>query len=230
MNLWLPGAERIPTKHTGSSMVGGPAICTHHVTVSPRGSYNFIRGYLASKGYEPTLLLDPWTGERAQFLPANRSAYALEHPAGMPETNREGSVHVQIEWLWPAMPNQYHANDITKAPAFADLWADLIPWLEELGVPSRWTFGGPLNTSKDPKVWKVGGHRGHRNAPGNSHVDSLSCRKPPAWELSPPLHAPTRAIIGEATNALNGRRKKLNAADRKTVRELRKATNRVLGL
>lgn len=175
MNLWLPGAERIPTTHAGSSMVGGPAMCTHHITVSAKGSYNAIRGYLVSKGYEPHLLLDPTTGQRGQYLPANRSAYALEHPSGTPETNRQGAVNVQIEWVWPSM-----ADDITKAPYFADIWADLIPWLEQLHVPSIWTFGYG-SRSRSATTWRKGGHRGHVNAPGNSHVDNLPAPFPPRW-------------------------------------------------
>ena len=229
--LWLPGAEKVAGPHSaGGTMAGGNALCTHHITGTGKGTFPGTRDYLVRMGYEPTLILDPFTGARAQFLPANRSAYALEHPAGQPETNREGKIHVQIEWFWPAMPNQYNANDITKAPHFAEIWADLIPWLEDLGVPSRWTFGSPLSTSKDPKTWKQGGHRGHRNAPGNSHVDSLSCRRAPAWSTEQPRLQPgTRASLGEALNALNGRRKALtNRDDRQLVTQLRDAANTVL--
>lgn len=189
MKLWLPGAERIPTDHVGGLMLGGPGICTHHITVSSKGSYNFIRGYLVSKGYEPTLLLDPTTGQMGQYLPADRSAFALEHPTGMPETNRQGKVNVQIEWVWPSM-----SEDITKAPHFDAIWAVLIPWLEQLGVASVWTFGFG-STSRDALTWKKGGHRGHVNAPANTHVDSLPAVKPPPWRIRKPLTAKRRRQI-----------------------------------
>jgi len=205
--LWLPGATKINGPHSqGGTMAGGEGLCTHHITVTPTGSYGATREFLLKMGYEPTLILDPTTGERGQFLPANRSAYALEHPSGQPETNRQGSVHVQIEWLWPSM-----AKDITKAPKFAELWADLIPWLEQLGVPSLWTFGSPLNASRDPKLWVKGGHRGHRNAPANSHDDSLPCKTPPPWhQLKPkpkaqPLGPATRLLARSLTKRLKGR-------------------------
>lgn len=191
MKLWLPGAENIPGPHQtgGSMMVGGPGICTHHITVSPKGSYNSIRGYLVRMGYEPTLILDPTTGQMGQYLPANRSAFALEHPAGQPETNRQGKVNVQIEWVWPSM-----SEDITRAPHFAAIWAVLVPWLEQLGVAPVWTFGFG-SKSRDALMWKKGGHRGHVNAPANSHVDNLPAAKPPPWRSKPRLTAKQRRRI-----------------------------------
>jgi len=199
-------------------MVGGNALCTHHITASSKGSYPAVSRYLVKMGFEPTLNLDPTTGQRGQYLPANRSAYALEHPAGQPETNREGSVNVQIEWVWPSM-----TDDITKAPHFAAIWADLIPWLEALGVPSLWTFGNPAATSRDAKVWRKAGHRGHKNAPANTHVDSLPCKTSPPWTVAPPMTDAHRTLIHDATTVLNGRRHGLNAEDCKAVAELNSA-------
>jgi hypothetical protein len=186
---WLPGANHVPGNHAaGLSLVGGNCLLTHHITVSPKTSFASTRDYLVHEGYEPTLLLDPWEGHRAQFVPGDRGAYALMHPAGCPETNREGRIHIQVEWLCPDMN-----TDITTAPHFAGQWRDLCVWSHALGVPYVWTFGHPLNTSRDPQTWKRGGHRGHRNAPDNDHVDSLPCVKPPAWPAAPAPPAPTPA-------------------------------------
>lgn len=174
MKLWLPGAEKIPGAHAkGLPMLGGNCLVTHHITVTGKGSYAGTKSVLLREGFEPTLLLDPTTGQRGQFLPANRGAYALEHNG--PPTNTEGAVHVQIEWVWPLME-----DDITKAPHFAEIWADLIPWLDQLGVPRTWPFGFK-SKSRSAVAWKAAGHRGHINAPGNSHVDNLPAVKRPAW-------------------------------------------------
>jgi hypothetical protein len=122
VNVWLPGAEHIKGKHSvGLPLSGGNCLATMHITASPKGSYKGTRDYLVRMGFEPTLILDPTTGERGQFLPGNRGAYALEHPAGTPATNTAGSIHVQVEWVWPDM-----RQDITKAPHFAEQWADLV--------------------------------------------------------------------------------------------------------
>lgn len=180
MNVWLPGAEHIKGKHSvGLPLSGGNCLATMHITASPKGSYKGTRDYLVRMGFEPTLILDPTTGERGQFLPGNRGAYALEHPAGTPATNTAGSIHVQVEWVWPDM-----RQDITKAPHFAEQWADLVAWLDELGVPRDWPFGFH-SSAKTLRLWLEGGYRGHVNCPNNSHVDNLPAKTQPAWPLTP---------------------------------------------
>jgi hypothetical protein len=206
-------------------MLGGECMVTHHVTGTGKGTFDGTSAFLVRMGYEPTLLLDPWTGERVQYLPANRSAYALEHPAGQPETNRQGKVHVQIEWLWPAM-----SADITKAPHFAELWADLIPWLDDLGIPRRWPFGF-TSTAKTLSKWTQGGHRGHVNAPGNSHCDNLPAPRQPAWPSeAKPLIPATRDAAVSLTKNLNGRQHPTDAEGRRVLVSLLSSVNRVLDL
>ena len=184
MNLWLPGAEKIRGPHqNGLTLLGGNCLATMHITASPKGSYRGTRDYLVRMGFEPTLILDPTTGDRGQFLPGNRGAYALEHPSGTPATNTEGRIHVQVEWVWPDM-----RQDITKAPHFAEQWRDLVAWLDALGVPREWPFGFS-SSSKNAATWRKGGYRGHVNCPSNSHVDNLPAATQPAWPLSPARRA-----------------------------------------
>lgn len=224
MNVWLPGAERISGKHAGGlTMLGGNALCTHHITVTGRGSYSGTKAALLSEGYEPTLILDPTTGRAGQFLPANRGAFALEHATA--PTNTEGRIHVQIEWVWPAM-----AGDITQAPHFAALWDELIPWLRQLGVPDVWPFGF-TSTSRNARTWKKGGHRGHINAPGNSHVDNLPARRQPAWPGAlHPLTAEHRAQADELTAAMSRRHDPLVDADRTRLTALATAVAHALNV
>lgn len=183
MNLWLPGAERIPNPHgLGLPMLGGGHFCTHHITVTGEGSYDGSKRALLNEGYEPTLLVDPVLGKIGQFLPGDRGGYALEHTTA--ETNTAGTIHIQIEWVWPDMQ-----HDITKAKHFDECWQRVVHWCDELGIPREWPFGFH-GTSRDVATWQRSGHRGHVNAPGNSHVDNLPALVQPAWpvEAKPATH------------------------------------------
>lgn len=176
-SLWLPGAERISGVHSaGLPMNGNPGhYFTHHITVTPKGSYEGAKNVLLHERYEPTLVLDPVAGKRGQFLPGNRGAYALEHLSGEPETNMEGQIHIQCEWVWPSMD-----EDITRAPHFEAQWQAVVEWARQLGVPDAWPFGFK-STAKTLSKWRTSGHRGHVNAPGNSHSDNLPAPTRPAW-------------------------------------------------
>lgn len=172
MQDWLPGAEVIGGPHQdGGSMVGGPYKMTHHITTG--GSFDFLKGYLVEKGYEPTLLIDPIYGRIGQFLPASRSAYALEHN-GAPETNRMGVVNIQIEWCWNTMDDP----TITNAPKFWDVWKAALSFARANKVPDYLPFTSFYSTSRDSGLWQQSGHAGHRNAPNQfqGHTDSLPVR------------------------------------------------------
>lgn len=222
-NLWLPGAEKIPGRHSaGLPMLGGAGhYATHHITVSGKGSYDPIKGVLLREGFEPTIQADPVLGKFGQFLPANRGAYALEHNG--PPTNTAGSIHVQIEWVWPAM-----AEDITKAPHFAEMWRELVEWCDQLGIPRAWPFGFK-STAKTLAKWQTSGHRGHVNAPGNSHSDNLPAPTAPAWPVAPrrpgPMADEAMAAIALLTPRLNRRKQPYDAATRTKLRDLRAAIN-----
>lgn len=229
MSVWLKDAELLPgAKTRGGSMVGGECIGTHHITVTKKGTAGTVNDILMRENFEPTLLLDPYENGRYQFLPADKSAYALEHRSGTPETNREGKIHVQIEWLWYSM-----SDDISKAPHFFDIWNDLIPWMEDLGIPSVWTFGSPFSNSRNPVTWKKAGHRGHRNAPYNSHVDGLAWKNPvwPSVDTSTPLAASTLEALHKFTSNISHRRTQAVAKQhRDDLRRARAQIDRVLNI
>lgn len=147
-------------------MIGGEAKVTHHITTG--GSYDFLKGYLVQIGYEPTLLVDPVHGNIAQFLPASRGAYALKHTTY--QTNDQGSVNIQIEWMWDSMSNL----TIDKSPKWAEVWGKVLAFARANGVPDHIPFGS-INTqsSRDENLWVKGGHACHFNAPGNDHSDGL---------------------------------------------------------
>lgn len=236
MNLWLPGAEKITGPHArGLTMDGTKGhYCTHHITVTPKGSYDGVKAVLLREGFEPTLLVDPVAGKVGQFLPGNKGGFALEHPSGGPTTNTEGTVHVQIEWVWPAMWRRLHPSlDITRAPHFDRLWHDVIVWLDQLDVPRTWPFGFH-STSRDVGKWRTSGHRGHVNAPSNSHVDNLPAARQPAWPVvTYPLTETHQAEVGDLTDTFTRRvagRRPFTAADRSHVTDLVEAANAALNV
>lgn len=165
MQDWMPGAEIVPTRHKGNTMLGGPAKCTHHITTG--GGFDFLKGYLVAKGFEPTLLVHPVSGRYAQFIPASKGGYAMEHTTD--PTNTQGSRHIQIEWCWDSMASL----TITDAPQFWPVWRKVLAFLRANGVHDQFPFGAPVISSRRSLLWKTGGHAGHLNAPGNSHVDAL---------------------------------------------------------
>ena len=176
---WMKGAERIPGIHQAGLPMDGTKgrYVTHHITVTGKGSYDGAKSVLLHERYEPTLIVDPTNGKIGQFVPAGRGAYALEHNG--PTTNTEGQVNIQIEWVWPSM-----SDDITKAKYFDECWRRVVAFARNNGVPDVWPFGFH-STSKDVGKWQTSGHRGHVNAPGNSHSDNLPAKHQPAWPARP---------------------------------------------
>lgn len=179
--LWLPGADRVPGPHAaGGSMAGGPPRCTHHITwdaLGPHGerpSFDGVRDYLISMGYEPTLMIDPILGRRAQFLPANRSAYALRNARGGVETNRDGDAHIQVEWFFSpgCVVNGTRYDDLTETPMRG--LDEVLALCESYGIPSTWAVGQPTwrSSPRSVDVWtSTAGHYGHSQVPENDHTD-----------------------------------------------------------
>lgn len=170
------------------NMVGGPPKATHHITADQLASdgsrlisLDGVSRYLLDVGYEPHVVIDPFTGEMRQLLEASSSGWALEHPEGGPQTNRQGVVNLQVEWfftpgtLWEG---RRYAT-LTDTPMLG-LGAFLV-WCDSWGVPRTAPLApGDRNATR----WAQGGHFGHYNAPLNSHVDPI---------------VPIAAILGHTT-------------------------------
>lgn len=160
-------------------MAGGPPRVTHHITwdaLDSKGrqpSFDAVRNYLVSAGFEPTLMVCPFTGRIAQFLPANRSAFAVQNKPGGVETNRQGSVNVQVEWFFTpgcvVNGNKYAALTDTPMRGLAEVMTLARSW----GIPDVWPLGVPdWRSRRDANVWtQQAGHYGHSQVPENSHTD-----------------------------------------------------------
>ena len=178
-DLWMPGAERQP-EGNGGSMAGGPARACWHITwdsLDERGrqpGFDNIAGYLKNVNYAPHLMWDPWTGRIVQFYPANQSARALEHPAGTAETNRQGSVCIQIEVFFSpgAVRDGKRYDTVADTPCRG--LPEIMAWLRSWGVADEWPSGWPAwsGNSRSLANWRTrSGHYGHCHVPANTHSD-----------------------------------------------------------
>lgn len=148
-------------------MLGGARRVVWHRTVGQDFAGN--AGYLAREGYEPHILWDPTTGQLGQYIAANLSGYALEHPSGTTQTNREGEVCIQIE-----VADHGQSWDITATKMLG--WPSLRAWLASLGIPEVWPMGAPpaLGCRNEAPVgtWMSSpGHYSHSQVPANHHTD-----------------------------------------------------------
>lgn len=176
VDLWMPGAQKLPVGNEGA-MEGGPARATHHITSNEHDwTFKNEKGWFTGggAGVAPHLLADPFTGEVAQFFPANSRSLSLKN-AGDVRTNRTGKYNIQIEWVFTegetVNGKVYHSLKETPLKP----WPAIRAWLRSLGIVDGWPGGVPTSFSRDTvslDTWlHHGGHYGHNQVPGNDHVD-----------------------------------------------------------
>lgn len=178
-DLWMPGAEHQPQSN-GGGMAGGPPRAVMHITwdsLSKAGAqpkFDDVSRYLKTAGYCPHLMWDPWSGRVVQYYPASSSARALSHPSGTAETNRMGSVCIQIEVFF----SPGTVRDGRRYEAVADTPCKgldkIVAWLRSWGIPDTWPAGWPKwdGNSRRVATWKgKAGYYGHCHVPANTHTD-----------------------------------------------------------
>lgn len=175
-DLWYPGAERHDVGNHGA-MEGGPARVTHHTTSNPNDwTFKNELGWFVGGGRDvaPHILADPFTGQVAQFFPADSRSLSLKN-AGTVRTNRTGKYNIQIEWVFTKgeVVNGKRYDSLKDTPLKA--WPGLRAWLRSLGIVDGFPGGVPTSFSRDTvdlATWlNKGGHYGHNQVPGNDHVD-----------------------------------------------------------
>lgn len=171
-DIWLAGSE-IRRVHDGWNMDGGRVAVLHHITydsLHPDGTriitLSGVSDYLNDKGYQPHVVIDPFTGEAISLLPADVGGSALR------ANNRSGGILYQIEWLFTpgTVYNGVEYPQLTDTPmlgldrvmALAASWG--IPAVSPLGSGDR-----------NPGVFfNESGHYGHFNAPSpDDHSDPV---------------------------------------------------------
>ncbi|NUS26132.1 MAG: peptidoglycan-binding protein [Streptomyces sp.] len=174
--LWMPGATRHVLSDTGA-MNGGPARAVWHITANDH-DWNFANelGWFTGGGASmaPHLLWDPFSGEIAQFFPADSRSLSLQN-AGDVRTNRTGRYCVQIETVFTAGETVNGKKYATVRDTPCKGLGAIVSWLRSLGIADAWPGGAPTAFARDTvslDTWlKLGGHYGHNQIPGNSHVD-----------------------------------------------------------
>lgn len=176
VDLWLPGASKHDLGNHGA-MDGGPARVTWHIT-SNTNDHTFANeyGWFTGGGADvaPHILWDPFTGQIAQFFPADSRSLSLQN-AGTVRTNRTGKYNIQIEIV-------FTENEVVNGKRYASVAETpckgldgIVAWVRSLGVPDVWPGGSPTGFSRDTvslATWtSQGGHYGHNQVPGNTHVD-----------------------------------------------------------
>ncbi|ELP67715.1 hypothetical protein STRTUCAR8_08541 [Streptomyces turgidiscabies Car8] len=174
--LWMPGAARHSLGNTGA-MDGGPARAVWHIT-SNEHDWTFTNelGWFTGGGADvaPHLLWDPFTGEIAQFFPADSRSLSLQN-AGSVRTNRTGKYCIQIETVFTAGETVGGRTYATVRDTPCKGLSGIVAWLRSLGIADGWPGGAPVAFARDTvsiDTWMgSGGHYGHNQVPGNSHVD-----------------------------------------------------------
>lgn len=176
VDLWLPGVEKHDVGNHGA-MEGGPARATWHTTSNPNDhTFKNEKGWFTGggAGVAPHLLWDPFTGEIAQFFPADSRALALKNADGV-RTNRTGRYNIQIEIVFTA--NEVVGGKVYKTVADTPRknLDKIVSWLRSLGIEDHFPGGEITGLHRDTvslKTWlEESGHYGHNQVPGNDHVD-----------------------------------------------------------
>jgi hypothetical protein len=212
--LWLPDAEHYDLgDHAPTD--GGPAKAIAHITwdrnatrakPQPHVSFGRLLSYFtgAGRGSAPHILWDPFTGQLAQFYPANSRSKSVADKAGGTRTNRAGKVVIQVEAVffpWTIYDGRAYEK-LTDTPLKG--WRELHAWIKSWGVPNSWPMGRPtsFDSNRSESVWRAkGGWYGHSQVPENDHQDpgtwpvfprSTAKPKPPAAKPKPkPKPKPT---------------------------------------
>lgn len=175
-DLWMPGAARHSLGNTGV-MSGGPARAVWHITSNAKDwTFKNELGWFTGGGADvaPHLLWDPFTGQIAQFFPADSRSLSLQND-GAVKTNRTGKYCVQIETVFTAGETVGGKKYATVRDTPCKGLDGIMTWLRSLGIADTWPGGAPTAFARDTvalDTWlNHGGHYGHHQIPGNSHVD-----------------------------------------------------------
>lgn len=171
---WLGGAKVIKAVTDGGSMKGGNPRATWHTTENDpkKTSATAIANFLNRSRNCVHIVWNPVTGEIVQMIPANRAGRGLRNKAGGVETNRAGSVNIQIEVVGQAA-HPFTTNECKNLDV-------IVAWLRTHGIKDVFPAGTPRaypasygesNPQRSIESWTKNGHFGHSQVPENSHGD-----------------------------------------------------------
>lgn len=204
---WMPGAERHSVGNTAPCDKAFPAKAIAHITWDKNATKSnplplvpfenlvnyFVRTDAVNKA--PHLLWNPFTGQIAQFFPADSRSKSVMDLDGNTRTNRAGAVVIQIEALffpYCTVEGKTYAH-LTDTPCKG--WDKIQEWTESWGVLLKWPMGFPNGqSSRDERIWETeGGWYGHSQVPENTHTDPVTWpsfifpAKPVTTKSAPPF-------------------------------------------
>ncbi|MEU0788025.1 peptidoglycan-binding domain-containing protein [Streptomyces sp. NPDC006173] len=206
--LWMPDAEHYDLGDHAPCDAGLPAKAIAHVTMDrsataakpePHVSFGRLLTYFTGAGSSmaPHILWDPFTGQFAQFYPADSRSKSVADQAGGTRTNRAGRRVIQVEAV-------FFPHTIFDGKAYARLedtpcknWDKLHAWIRSQGVPDVWPMGRPTSFTphRSEHTWEtVSGWYAHAHVPENDHTDPGSWpqfAKVPALPSRTPRPFPT---------------------------------------
>jgi hypothetical protein len=171
---WLDGAIRIDSS-AGGGLVGGPPRWVWHTYEADPAGLSAVEGArsLHAAGNDVHFVLNPLTGDIAQLLPASVSGRGLKNSQGGVETNRLGTVCLQVEVI--AFASHPFTGIVT--PAGKEGLGRLIRFGRAHGIPDVWPAGPPPAyphgfSVRSAATWTAHpGHYGHSQVPENDHGD-----------------------------------------------------------
>jgi hypothetical protein len=198
----MPGAIRADVGDHAPTDQQYPAKAIAHITWDRNASaakpadlvpFANLKSYFSGSGagMAPHILWSPFTGEFAQFFPADSRSKSVVDLAGGTRTNRAGKVVLQIEALffpYCRTPDGKVWASLAETPCKG--WAQLNAWVRSWGVLDTWPMGRPVNFEphRDEHTWETrGGWYGHSQVPENTHQDPGSW---PAFVNAPTPTAP----------------------------------------
>lgn len=212
-DLWVPGAIRADVGDHAPCDTQYPPKAIAHITwdrnataAAPADLVPFanLKTYFTGDGVgmAPHILWCPFTGQFAQFYPADsRSKSVVDEPGGT-RTNRAGRVVIQIEAVY--FPYCRYGGQVY--PRLIDTpckgWDQLHAWVKSWGVPDAWPMGRPTDFTphRSESVWETqGGWYGHSQVPENDHQDpgswpAFSTPLPQEDDMTPDQAAQLKAL------------------------------------
>jgi hypothetical protein len=147
-----------------------PSAPQDHVTFE--ALLNYFTG--SGVGMAPHLLWDPFTGQTAQFYPADSRSKSVVDLSGGTRTNRAGKYVIQVEAVFFPYTRYNGKTHAELADTPCKGWSEINAWTRALGIPDVWPMGHPTDFTphRSEHVWETqGGWYAHAQVPENTHVD-----------------------------------------------------------
>lgn len=163
---WHPQAQKVPMEHAGTYTGGAWKVLLHS---TEGGSAAGAFGAYRAKRSAPHLTVTVERGrfEIFQHIPFSRAGRALEHPAGIGDTNRNRNIQIEMVGFCGKGFNDTMYRGM----------AGLIDWLcGEFNISKRASFGFSNCARQTRRLswgeWnRYSGVLGHQHVPGNHHTD-----------------------------------------------------------